>query len=566
MSQIYSGDILTIKGSGVFTDRNVGTNKSMTIDVALSGTDAGNYALSSTRVESASSGVYGSITQLASVTWVGPATGGRWSNASYWAGGAIPDGNNVATVYIPVGKNVVYDSALVGQTSSTIINSGVMTFNSAANFTLNNVIQGSGSIVQSGLGTLTIAGNNSYTGNTSIGSSRLVLAHANALGTGQVISSGGTLSVTSGVTLPKLVVNGDVTLASDISTTGNQTYTGTLTIAANDASLTSVVNGNTSIDTRTLTAGGAMIFNAINTGGVYGDTRSLTVNATGAVTFNGEVGSSSESAKGSNIYRLDVTGSTITVNADVTTREAQIYRSPVLIGDNGTNGLTRTLMSIDPAITFASTVDDVTPNTHTLVTKAIALNGLGNPAVTFSNDVGKNQPLASLEVITGSGSTVPYGFVDPNSNAYIGNITIAGNVTTQGNQTYTSQTVTLGDPSLTGQKQIFTSTSGGDVTFNLGTVSGGFVAASPSLAVSFDVGSGVVTGTTQLATAGIRYDMIVQSNGPLNLLSEIRKQFNQQSDVNAEVEASVDVGDLETVADDCAPGDEECLKKARKRK
>jgi hypothetical protein len=250
------------------------------------------------------------------------------------------------------------------------------------------------------------------------------------------------------------------------------------------------------------------------------------------------------------------------VNADVTTRESQIYRSPVYIGDNGTNGLTRTLMSIDPSITFASTVDDVVPNTHTLVAKAIALQQGGvAPSVTFSNDVGKDKPLASMEVVTGAGYptvAIAYGSIDQNSSAYVGNINIAGNVTTQGNQSYTSQTVTLGDANVSGQKQIFTSTNGGDVTFNLGTSgSGGFVAANNTLAVSFDVGSGVVTGTTALTTAGIRYDMIVQSTGPLNLSSQIRNQLSHQSDMMVQVEASVDVGDIEA-ANDCKVKDEEC--------
>jgi trimeric autotransporter adhesin len=44
-----AGDVLTIGRTAVFSDKNVGTGKTVTVSgAALSGTDSGNYSLSST--------------------------------------------------------------------------------------------------------------------------------------------------------------------------------------------------------------------------------------------------------------------------------------------------------------------------------------------------------------------------------------------------------------------------------------------------------------------------------------------------------------------------------------
>lgn len=61
--------------------------------ITLGGLDVGNYNLASSTATTTAN-----ITQLASVQWIGPASGGQWSNAANWAGGALPDRQNVASV------------------------------------------------------------------------------------------------------------------------------------------------------------------------------------------------------------------------------------------------------------------------------------------------------------------------------------------------------------------------------------------------------------------------------------------------------------------------------------
>jgi fibronectin-binding autotransporter adhesin len=90
-----------------------------------------------------------------------------------------------------------------------------------------------------------------------------------------------------------------------------------------------------------------------------------------------------------NLKSLTVTGNEIYIKADITTDYNQTYTGHVRIGNNGTNGTTRSLISLDPTISFygrsilyyGATGDTYTENkytfddessvpTHTLVLKA----------------------------------------------------------------------------------------------------------------------------------------------------------------------------------------------------
>lgn len=83
-----------------------------------------------------------------------------------------------------------------GSFASTVTvtqNAALGGFNAADTFS--NDIGGAGGLVKTGTGQLTLSGNNSYAGGTTISAGRLVAASATALGTGPVtIQSGGTLA------------------------------------------------------------------------------------------------------------------------------------------------------------------------------------------------------------------------------------------------------------------------------------------------------------------------------------------------------------------------------------
>jgi hypothetical protein len=124
----------TVIGSNtgaLFDTRHVGTGKPVAISGitlldGLNGGIGGNYS-----VPSSTATTTANITQLGSVTWTGGATG-NWSLASNWAGGALPDAQNVANVVIPGGKVVTFDSGVLPTTLTSISSLGGLVINSGS--------------------------------------------------------------------------------------------------------------------------------------------------------------------------------------------------------------------------------------------------------------------------------------------------------------------------------------------------------------------------------------------------------------------------------------------------
>jgi hypothetical protein len=441
---IKTGDLVTVSGTGSYNNRHVGTSKAVTIDVALSGADAGNYALidntgnPNTRI----TGNVGTITQLSSVTWTGPTSGGQWSNATNWNAGAIPDQSNVALAIIPTGYTAVYNSDVVGQVSNTTIrNLGVLELNGNNNFNLNSTVTGSGSINYTGNGVLTISGNNTYSGGLNITSKEVILSNANALGTlNSITSNAGTVSVSAGTILPSLTVTGSVTIKTDITTTGAQIYNNDVIIHSDNNLETIAYDNftqtvNDGITKTTLSHGDAnyiskdwkilstsnanIIFNGklkaasgskANKTSLILKTCSSGICTGGQVTFSDKVGfefidkdmeatSSDRQLSGmysnlvgynkDNLYRLDVNAQTINLNSNVMTWEEQIYRGPVKVGGTNINKI-KYLVSVDPAVTFLNTVSDSGNAEYSLVVRAIKLPGVNSdPKINFNiNNIG----------------------------------------------------------------------------------------------------------------------------------------------------------------------------------
>jgi hypothetical protein len=137
-AQLITGDNASLSAIGTYDNRHVGSGKEVTVNFTISGVDAANYRLSANQI----SGNYGVITQLNSVTYVGP-VGGDWSLASNWAGGALPDLSNVANVVIPTGTAVTYDASVAGPVTSQVAANGALNLSNAGDVSLGG-ISGSG--------------------------------------------------------------------------------------------------------------------------------------------------------------------------------------------------------------------------------------------------------------------------------------------------------------------------------------------------------------------------------------------------------------------------------------
>jgi len=242
--------------------------------------------------------------------------------------------------------------------------------------------------------------------------------------------------------LSTLEVSGTSNLGADVTTSGNQTYSGNVVISAGTLAspLDIQSNGGNITFSGTLTAGS----------GSKAAQRSLRINGdykagnnylnTGSVTFNDSVGYAFKGVSyfrllNDSFYSLDVTGNAIYLNANVMTFETQEYSGPVIIGNNGSNGTTRTLLSMDPSITFNHTVDDSQADVHTLIVSALALSQDSEeiPTIVFEDEVGQIVPLNALYMNIGVQDTTS---VDAVFEDLATNQSVAGQSIRYGGETY----------------------------------------------------------------------------------------------------------------------------------
>jgi hypothetical protein len=261
--------------------------------------------------------------------------------------------------------------------------------------------------------------------------------------------------------MPRLTVNGQINLLSDVRSTGDQVYNGAVVVPS--------FNNSTTIESLT----GDVTFNSTlnSTSSFYSDTSTINILANqGSVTFNDSVGRSYKDSAGNivpvssifdnnNIDRLAVSANDVFVNADIITLDTQTYSNEtqstnVWIGDNGSNGLDRIMLTQDPRVTIQGSINDRDPNkTHSLSIIAISLNRNDiAPEIDIGN-VGQINPLKTFSAITGT-QTNPSALLGLVDSSFNGSLK-TGDVTTLLGQTYRAS-----DWSISGNK--YTSISGGD--------------------------------------------------------------------------------------------------------
>ncbi|MCP0198624.1 fibronectin-binding autotransporter adhesin ShdA [Salmonella enterica subsp. enterica serovar Mbandaka] len=238
--------------------------------------------------------------------------------------------------------------------TGTIANSGVLQVGEGE---LENTLSGSGSLVKTGTGELTLSGDNTYSGGTTITGGTLIADNADSLGTG-AIANNGVLQV------------GEGELKNTLSGTGSlvKIGTGELTLSGDNT-----YSGGTTIDDGVLIAANV---NALS-GGDVDNSGTLMLDANGAfelANVTTHSGATTALAAGSTLDAGQLTqedGSTLSIDLGAATDEAMITADSVTLGgtlnvtgigsvtDSWTpEAYTYTLIDSDSAIT--SDFDDLT--------------------------------------------------------------------------------------------------------------------------------------------------------------------------------------------------------------
>ncbi|MCP0738392.1 fibronectin-binding autotransporter adhesin ShdA [Salmonella enterica subsp. enterica serovar Mbandaka] len=238
--------------------------------------------------------------------------------------------------------------------TGTIANSGVLQVGEGE---LENTLSGTGSLVKIGTGELTLSGDNTYSGGTTITGGTLTADHADSLGSGD-IDNNGVLQV------------GEGELKNTLSGTGSlvKIGTGELTLSGDNT-----YSGGTTIDDGVLIAANV---NALS-GGDVDNSGTLMLDANGAfelANVTTHSGATTALAAGSTLDAGQLTqedGSTLSIDLGAATDEAMITADSVTLGgtlnvtgigsvtDSWTpEAYTYTLIDSDSAIT--SDFDDLT--------------------------------------------------------------------------------------------------------------------------------------------------------------------------------------------------------------
>lgn len=214
---------------------------------------------------------------------------------------------NVGNTFVLEG-NVSNNSSSLQTINNPFSMTGIRTFsssNATAGIRLGGDISGTGGgILVSSAGSLTLAGNNTFTGGVSVGSNTLNLASATALGTGSLtIGNGATLNNTSGSALT-LTTNNPISWGANSWTFGgsNNLTFGSGAVSASSSTVTLNGSGRTLAFGGTLTntstsntdiafagAGNKVVFGGMSLNADTVSARANTISGTSDVTITGPV-------------------------------------------------------------------------------------------------------------------------------------------------------------------------------------------------------------------------------------------------------------------------------------
>jgi fibronectin-binding autotransporter adhesin len=389
----------------------------------------------------------------------------------------------------------------------TIASGATLAYNSSATQTLSGAISGAGSLTQNGsAGTLTIMGDNSstYTGNTTLSSGTMQVAHNNALGTGTLILSSGSFAVSGASPLTvsnNVTINGNLTTLNGNNTTApaKLTLAGTVTLSG-----TSQWQINNSVNSQNLEISGKIT----GTGGLQRGGGGGSVTLSGPNDFSGGFTWSGGSVPSLIIANNSAFGTgTFTQagsNAKISTGSTAITNSnnnPIALNNNfsfeGPNAL-----NLGTGAVTINAARTITVNSSTLAMGgAISESGSGfsltkagtgtlnlSGASTYSGGTTLSAGTLLVNNTSDSDSALGTGSVIVNSGATLGG---SGSVILTG-----ANTITVNGALSIGNS---TDTLGADLKLATTTGSGSTILGSSSN-LTFDIFSGAGHGTSLVAS------------------------------------------------------------------
>ncbi|CAD5266706.1 Outer membrane autotransporter protein [Bosea sp. 62] len=438
------------------------------------------------------------------------------------AGGMSGDGvTRTWAVRFTGGNNTLtFGNATSGLIGGILMDAGTLTFAQPTDATLDNEINGNGSVIKTGVGTLTLTGTNTYTGGTTIVEGKLSISAEAHLGNvaGVLTLDGGVLQVT-GTTLTSLSRNivlgsngggfeiveagNSFTVAQSLSGSGvlsksgagtlvllgANSYSGGTTISGGKLSVSSDANLGDASGGLTLNGGTLLVTNSITsarTVTLSGSGGGIEVDAGRAVLWTGTITGAGGLTKSG--------GGTLALQNNSSYSGATLVEAGTLVGSSSTAFSANSNFTVSAGATLE--VSDV-PG---LVATVGSLAGAG--AVQLGSGV-------TLKAGSSNASTTFSGTISGNGAL---DKTGTGTLTLSGTNTYTGGTTVSGgklvvNGSITGSVSLSGGVLGGSGT--VGTVS---VASGATVAPGNSIGTLNVSGNVAFAS-GSTYQVEVNAAG-----------------------------------------------------